>query len=87
MNGTGLSAAQIYDEALATLFNASGGGAFHVENLKGITGEIALRIGDNDPFGVISVGDDSKLCKMCEDHGALVVGERDFSGSLSAGGW
>jgi hypothetical protein len=82
LNGTGLSAAQIYDEALATLFNAPGGGAFHVENLKGVTGEIALRVGDNDPFGVINVGDDSKLCNMCEDHGALVVGERDFSGSL-----
>ena len=82
LNGTGLSAAQIYDDALATLFNAPGGGAFHVENLKGVTGEIALRVGDNDPFGVINIGDDSKLSRMCEDHGALVVGERDFSGSL-----
>jgi len=85
LNGTGLSAAQIYDEALATLFNAPGGGAFHVENLKGVTGEIALRVGDNDAFGVINVGDDSKLCKMCEDNSALVVGERDFSGSLFHG--
>ena len=82
LNGTGLSPAQIYDEAMATLFNAPGGGAFHVENLNGVTGEIALRVGDNDPFGVINVSDDSKLCKMCEDHGGLVVGDRDFSSSL-----
>ena len=33
----------------------------HVENLKGATGEIALRVGDNEPFGVINVGDDAKL--------------------------
>ena len=44
----GLSAEQLYDETLATLFNAPGGGALHVENLKGATGEIALRVGDND---------------------------------------
>ncbi len=44
-------------------------GALHVENLKGATGEIALRVGDNDPFGVINVGDDAKLVKLCEDNG------------------
>jgi len=82
LNGSGLSAQQLYDDALATLFNAPGGGALHVENLKGVTGEIALRVGDNEPFGVINVGDDAKLCKMCEDFAVLVVGERDFSGSL-----
>jgi hypothetical protein len=82
LNGSGLSAEQLYDDALATLFNAPGGGALHVENLKGVTGEIALRIGDNEPFGVINVGDDAKLCKMCEGYPVLAVGERDFAGSL-----
>lgn len=53
----------------AILFNAAGGGALHVENLKGATGEIALRVGDNEPFGVINVGDDAKLVKLCEDNG------------------
>jgi len=51
LNTIGLSAAQIFDETLAVLFNAAGGGALHVENLKGATGEIALRVGDSDPFG------------------------------------
>ena len=82
LNGSGLSAEQIYDDVLATLFNARGGGALHVENIKGTAGEIALRVGDNDAFGVINVGDDAKLCRMCEDHASLVVGERDFAGSL-----
>ncbi|MEQ1908037.1 MAG: DEAD/DEAH box helicase family protein [Vicinamibacterales bacterium] len=82
LNGAGLSAERLYDDALATVFNAPGGGALHVENLKGATGEIALRVGDNDPFGVINVGDDAKLCKMCEDYASLLVGEKDFAGSL-----
>ena len=82
LNGSGLSSEQLYDAALAILFNAPGGGALHVGNLKSVTGEIALRVGDNDPFGVINVGDDAKLCKLCEDYKSLVVGEWDFSGSL-----
>ena len=53
-----------------------------MENLKGVPGEIALRVGDNDSFGVINVGDDSKLCSLCEDEEGLLVGDRDFKGSL-----
>ena len=43
--------------------------ALHVENLKGATGEVALRLGENEPFGVINVGDDAKLVKLCEEKG------------------
>ncbi|RME50608.1 MAG: DEAD/DEAH box helicase, partial [Caldilineae bacterium] len=81
LNTCGLSPEQIFDETLAILFNAPGGGALHVENLKGVAGEVAVRVGDNDPFGVINVGDDSKLVKLCEAEG-LNVAEREFTGSL-----
>ncbi len=81
LNTANLSAAQVFEETLITLFNAAGGGALYVENLKGATGEIALRVGDNDPFGVINVGDDAKLVKLCEKNG-LPTGEREFTGSL-----
>jgi hypothetical protein len=82
LNTMGLSATQVFGETLATLFNAPGGGSLYVENLKGATGEIALRVGDNEPFGVINVGDDAKLVKMCDDYPELTVAEREFSGSL-----
>lgn len=82
LNSLGLSADQLFEEIQASLFNAAGGGALHVENLKGVPGEIALRVGDNEPFGVINVGDDSKLCSLCEDEEGLLVGDRDFKGSL-----
>ena len=82
LNTCGLSPAQVFEKTLATLFHAPGGGRLYVENLKGVTGEVALRLGaENEPFGVINVGDDVKLVKLCEAQG-LDIGEREFSGSL-----
>ena len=81
LRDSGLSPEQVFDETLAVLFNAPNGGALHVENLKGAAGEVALRVGDNDPFGVVNVGDDAKLAKLCEQHG-LDVAEREFADSL-----
>jgi hypothetical protein len=81
LNTTGLSAVEVFEETLALLFNAVGGGALHVANLKGASGEIALRVGDNEPFGVINVGDDAKLVKLCENSG-IPTDDREFAGSL-----
>ena len=82
LNTCGLSSAQVFDETLETLFNAPGGGQLYVENLKGVTGEVALRLGaENEAFGVINVGDDAKLVRLCEENG-LATGDREFSGSL-----
>jgi hypothetical protein len=82
LNTSGLSPTQIFGETLVTLFNAPGGGQLYVENLKGAIGEVALRLGaENEAFGVINVGDDTKLVKLCEENG-LAIGEREFSGSL-----
>ena len=82
LNTCGLSPARIFDETLAMIFNAPGGGQLYVENLKGVTGEVALRLGAaNEPFGVINVGDDAELVKLCGEDG-LATGEREFSGSL-----
>lgn len=81
LNTCRLSPSQIFDETLSTLFNAPAGGSLHVENLKGAAGEVAVRIGDNNPFGVINVGEAPKLVKLCETQG-LNVAEREFAGSL-----
>lgn len=81
LRASDLTPAQIFDDTLATVFNAPGGGALHVENLKGAAGEVAVRVGDNEPFGVINVGDDAKLVKLCGESG-LNVSEGEFAGSL-----
>ena len=83
LNTCGLTPTQVFDETLATIFNAPGGGQLYVENLKGVTGEVALRLGaENEAFGVINVGDDAKLVKLCEEKREIATGEREFSGSL-----
>ncbi len=81
----GLTAEQVYADVLRVLYNAPAGGALHVVNLKGTDGEIALHLGDHDPFGVINVGDAPTLCKLCKAYRSLVVEEREFSGSLFHG--
>ena len=75
-----LQATQIFDDMLNIIFNASSG-LLHIENLKGVDGEIALRIGENEYFGVINVGDSDKLVKICEANG-MNIASRDFSSSL-----
>lgn len=72
----------LYEDIQKVLFNSNAPAALHVENLKGTDGEIALRLGDNEPFGLISVGDASALCKLCDRQGGLVVTDHEFSGSL-----
>ncbi len=81
LDAEGVSPEQAYDETLELVFNAPGGGMLHLENLKGTPGEIALRVGDNDPFGVINVGDAAKLIDLCEKRGLDAV-NREFAASL-----
>ncbi len=75
-------ALQIYEHILNLIFNVnSGKGKFHLVNLKGADGEIAMKVGSNDYFGVINVGDTSKLIKLCEKN-ELHVEENVFQKSL-----
>ena len=79
----GMNANEIFDDVLARLFNARTSAMLRVENLAKINGEIALSVGENESFGVINVGDDAKLVKLCERHkDAFNVKQRDFARSL-----
>ena len=75
----------MYIDILKTVFNCNTVGAtLHVENLKGVSGEIRIRLGENPPFGVINVGDDSALLKLCSDND-FHTDSIDFSESLFQG--
>ncbi|MDY7032149.1 MAG: DEAD/DEAH box helicase, partial [Thermodesulfobacteriota bacterium] len=83
----GLSGEQAFWDILTVLFNAHVTGALHVRRIKSggeAEGEVALHIGDdNEPFGLINVGDPSGLCKLCEEHPEdLAVSDSEFSDSL-----
>ena len=76
------SASSVFQDVLKEVFNSDVAGAsLHIDNLKGQDGEIGLRIGNADYFGVINVGDDKGLLKICEAH-KMLVDEKDFSNSL-----
>jgi hypothetical protein len=83
LNTLGRSPEEVFDDILRLVFNAPTAAKLHVVNLKGTDGEIELRLGDNDAFGVINVGDASKLCELCEEHEEeLEVQDNVFSSSL-----
>jgi hypothetical protein len=79
---SGNSADSVFQDVLKEVFNSDVAGAtLHIDNLKGQDGEIGLRIGNADYFGVINVGDDKGLLKICEVN-KMQVDEKDFSNSL-----
>ncbi|AEF93526.1 type III restriction protein res subunit [Desulfotomaculum nigrificans CO-1-SRB] len=76
----GFTPETLYQDILKILFNAQIPGTLHVERFKQ-TGEIGLRIANNEYFGVINVGDDSELAKLCAENG-LHTTALDFGDSL-----
>ena len=76
------SADDVYDEALRLIFNAPGGGALHLDQISGAEGEIELRVGPHDPFGVVNVGNPSNVIKQAVAQGIETGSGREFGGSL-----
>jgi hypothetical protein len=75
------AADDVYDEALRLIFNAPGGGALHLDQISGAEGEIELRVGTNDPFGVVNVGNPANVIKQAEAQGIETGSGREFGGS------
>jgi hypothetical protein len=75
------SAEDVYLDILLKVFQTETIGAnIYIDQLKGQDGELGLRVGEKY-FGVINVGDDSKLFKLCQSND--IPGEsKDFSSSL-----
>ena len=81
-----LDAEAVYADILKLVFNTTTTAdepRLHVVNVKQVNGEIALRVGSNGKyFGVISIGDTSKLIKMCEEKGMVTHNEEFVSQSF-----
>lgn len=79
------SADDVYTDILKKLFNAKARQRLKVLNLKNSKGELALRVGDAEPFGLINIGDDAGFFKEAEktENIALFDTEADdFGGSM-----
>ena len=74
----------LFQDIMETIYHGGGGTNLHFVHLKGQAGEVGLRIGDNDFFGLINVGDAAKLKKKCQEMNIsnLVITEQSFSSSL-----
>ncbi|MEK6451035.1 MULTISPECIES: DEAD/DEAH box helicase family protein [unclassified Myroides] len=82
VNEQKLDANTIFNLINELVFNNTTIGAnLYIDNLKGADGELGLRVGDNDYFGVINVGDEKKLYDLAIKNNVL-GNERDFSESL-----
>jgi hypothetical protein len=79
-------AAEVFSDIMRYVFNSPSSGQLHIVRLQGSEGEIGLRVGESQWFGVINVGDAKKLCDLCAerktetDH--YIVEDLAFSGSL-----
>lgn len=71
----------IYEDIIRVLFNSdslSEEPRLHLDSLKQTQGEIGMKIGEyGDYFGVINIGDVSKLLSACEKQD-VVVGSEEF---------
>jgi hypothetical protein len=79
------TADDVYSGILKLLFNADAKQRLKVVNLKNSKGELVLRVGESEPFGLINIGDDAGFFKEAEKPENLVLFDTeadDFGGSL-----
>ncbi len=75
----------VYTDILKKLFNADAHQRLKVVNLKSSKGELALRVGNADPFGLINIGDDAGFFKAAEQAENVTLFDTeadDFGGSM-----
>lgn len=78
----GFTPEEIYNDLVKLVFNCNTPSAvMHIENMKGVQGEISIRLGESEPFGLINVGDDAELMKLFDANG-FTTGSIDFQESL-----
>jgi len=72
----------LYADILQRVFNAPSRQRLKLVNIKSSKGELALRVGGEEPFGLINIGDDSKFFGQAEDEEAFDTDRDDFGGAL-----
>lgn len=75
----------VYTGILKQLFNADAKQRLKVVNLKNSKGELVLRVGESEPFGLINIGDDAGFFKEAESDENVEYFDTevdDFGGSV-----
>jgi hypothetical protein len=68
----------LYDDILQRVFNAPARQRLKLVNIKNSKGELALRVGDAEPFGLINIGDDAAFFKLADAATAFDNETDDF---------
>jgi hypothetical protein len=66
-----LSPEDILKDILKQIFHSENSAPLHLFNIKNAAGEIALRCGSGEFFGVINIGDDAQFLKLAADENIL----------------
>lgn len=74
----------VFADVIKRVFLAEKAAKVHAERLEGTDGEIALRLGDAEPFGLVNVGDAAGLMKLLRqaDHDRFVLTDRPVAASI-----
>ena len=79
----GEDADAVYADILRRLFNADSRQRLKLINLKSSKGELALRVGTAEPFGLINIGDDSGFFKTADEaETGFDTESHDFAGGM-----
>jgi hypothetical protein len=78
-------ARSLHEGILRDVFHAPGGGSLAVQLIKGGTGELALKVGEAKPFGVVNVGDPGAVADACVEKGVHRLEDDANRGSLFNG--
>src|SRR5690606_18028880 len=71
---------ELYADILLRVFNAPARQRLKLVNLKSTKGELALRVGEAEPFGLINIGDDAKFFGLAESTDTFDSERNDFGG-------
>ena len=72
----------LYSDILKKLFNTESASHLYLHNIKKASGEVALKVGNNDYFALINVGDSSELLKSAVELENVSVEQDEFSDGL-----
>ncbi|WP_292462339.1 DEAD/DEAH box helicase family protein [Methanolobus sp.] len=71
---------ELYANILKDIFHNANSAPLYLVNIKNASGEIALRCGSGDYFGLINIGDDTSFLKLVESETDILT-EKDEVGS------
>lgn len=84
LNDQGITAAEVYADALSLLFHVESASHLQVVELKDEDDELGVKAANSDVyFGVINIGDTSAFLNLIEDHAVEITQDEDeFTQSL-----